>query len=420
MRPRAPRVAIQTLGTRGDVQPFVALGRALRRAGFQVCLATAPRFAGFVRDHGLGFAALPGDMLEMIDTPAGRAALGGRSALAARLRLFRAVRPMFRALLDAQLRAAAGADVIVAHPKALGGMSIAEALDIPGFVALPLPGLTPTSAFPSPLLPCTDLGPLNRASHVLARRGGDLVAGGALRRWRAEALGLPPGASLDLRGRPAPVLYAYSPTLVPVPPDWPAEAIVTGDWVLEEPDWPPPPGLLAFLAAGPPPVHVGFGSLPAEDAGLLASLVLAALAQAGQRGVLATGWGGLDPGAVPAGIHVLDSAPHGWLFPRMAAVVHHGGAGTTAAGLRAGRPSVICPVFGDQPFWGHRVHALGAGPPPIPRRALTVGRLAQAVRQAVGDVGMQRNAARLATAMAREDGLARAVTLIEKSLAHAK
>jgi UDP:flavonoid glycosyltransferase YjiC (YdhE family) len=418
MTARARRVSIQTLGTRGDVQPFVALGRALRQAGFAPCLATAPRFADFVRDHGLGFAPLPGDMLEMIETPTGRAALGGRHALAAKWRLLRAARPMFRRLLDAQWQAAAGAEILVAHPKALGGMSIAEALDVPGFVALPLPGLTPTAAFPCPLLPFADLGPLNRASHALMRRGGDLVAGGALRRWRAEVLGLPPAASLDLRGQPAPVLYAYSPSLVPVPADWPADAIVTGSWVLEEPAWTPPRELLAFLAAGPPPIHVGFGSLPAEDARHLAGLVVAAMAQAGQRAVLATGWGGLDPGKVPPGIHVLRSAPHGWLFPRMAAVVHHGGAGTTAAGLRAGRPSVICPFFGDQPFWGRRVHALGAGPAPIPRRALTAERLARAVSLAVADPAMQHHAARIGAEMAGEDGVGRAVAAIEGSLSN--
>ncbi|MGG5889662.1 glycosyltransferase [Falsiroseomonas sp. HC035] len=411
----ARRVAIHTLGTRGDVQPFVALGRALRQAGFEPCLATAPRFADFVRDHGLPFAPLPGEMLDMIDTPIGRAALGGRHALAAKCRLLRAARPMFRRLLDAQWQAAQGADIIVAHPKALGGMSIADALGIPGFVALPLPGLTPTVAFPSPLLPFADLGPLNRASHVLMRRGGDWVAGGALRHWRAEVLGLPPGASLGLRGRPAPVLYAYSPSLVPVPWDWSAEAVVTGSWVLEEPEWVPPAALLAFLAAGPPPVYVGFGSLPAEDARPLAELAMSAAAQAGQRAVLATGWGGLDPGQAPASVHVLDGAPHGWLFPRMAAVVHHGGAGTTAAGLRAGRPSVICPFFGDQPFWGRRVHSLGAGPAPIPRRALSVDRLAEAVRLAVDDPVMRRNAKCLGAAMASEDGVGSAVAAIEQA-----
>ena len=175
-----------------------------------------------------------------------------------------------------------------------------------------------------------------------------------------------------------PVLYAYSPTLLP-PPDWPSRFHVTGAWFLDPPpDWQPPPDLVAFLEGGPPPVYVGFGSMTSADPDATLALVLDALSRAGQRGVLLHGWAGLGTGReLPDTVFALDDVPHSWLFPRMAALVHHGGAGTTVAGLRAGIPSVVTPLTADQPSWGRIVHRLGAGPRPIPFRRLTATRLSR-------------------------------------------
>jgi sterol 3beta-glucosyltransferase len=409
-----PRIAIHTLGTRGDVQPFVALGCGLQKAGLQVSFATAPQFEAFVSAHGLPFRPLPGKLVDLIQTPLGKAAISGRNRLITTLRLMAEMRPTLRPLLDAQWAAAQGADAIVYHPKAIGGVHIAEKLGIPAFVALPLPALSPTRAFPSPLLPFADLGPLNRASHAMAIRYGDLAFRTPVRTWREEVLGLPAASHwLSLRGRPVTRLYPYSPAVVPVPTDWDQTSQVTGYWFLDEADgWTPPAALTAFLQARPPPVYVGFGSLPSDGAQRVTALVVEALSQAGQRGVLATGWGGLALGQIPAHIHMLQEAPHDWLFPRMVAVVHHGGAGTTAAGLRAGCPSVICPWFGDQPFWGRKVHALGAGPAPIPYRQLTAERLAAAISRAVHDPLIRQRAMEIGQKIGQENGVATAVDLI--------
>lgn len=412
------RISIQTMGTRGDVQPYVALGMGLRAAGFDVTIATAPQFGGFVTAHGLAFAPLPGDMIDLINTPTGKAAMSGGNKIGAMFKLLKQARPMFEGLLDAQWAAAQGADYIVYHPKAIGGAAIAEKLGIPASVALPLPALSPTRAFPSPLLPFGDLGPFNRLSHQLICRYGDLAGRSTVSRWRKETLGLPARAHwLSVNGRPVPRLYPYSTSVVPRPADWDKDSVVTGYWFLDEADgWQPPEALQAFLDAGPPPVYVGFGSLPTEDAGRMTDLVLSALAGAGQRGILATGWGGMAARDMPPTVHMLESAPHDWLFPRMAAVVHHGGAGTTAAGLRAGRPSVICPFFGDQPFWGRRIEALGAGPTPIPQRRLTAERLADAIRQAVNDPAIAQRAADAGRLIAGEDGVRKAVAFIQSHL----
>ncbi len=186
------------------------------------------------------------------------------------------------------------------------------------------------------------------------------------------------------------MLSAYSPSIIPHPADWPDSVHITGYFFADtQADWQPSPELEAFLEAGDPPVYIGFGSMAGRDPEQFARLILEALAKSGQRGLLLTGWGGLHPESVPDNVFVVDSAPHSWLFPRMAAVVHHGGAGTTAEGLRAGVPSVIVPFILDQPFWGARIKALGLGPDPIPQKNLTADRLANAIKLAVTNSDMK-------------------------------
>jgi sterol 3beta-glucosyltransferase len=238
---------------------------------------------------------------------------------------------------------------------------------------------------------------------------------------RRDALALPPlpwklYATLDIVAEP--ILYGYSRHVVPIPPDWGAWLHVTGYWFEgTDPTYQPPAELATFLAAGSPPVYVGFGSMTDQEGEAVTRIVIDALKQAGQRGILLGGWANLGAGDLPPSILRIADAPHDWLFPRMAAVVHHGGAGTTAAGLASGVPSIVVPFFADQPFWGRRVAALGAGPAPIPRKQLTAERLAAAIRQAVGDAEMQRRAANLGALIRSEDGVTAAVSVVEKLVA---
>ena len=188
---------------------------------------------------------------------------------------------------------------------------------------------------------------------------------------------------------------------------------ITGYWFLDTPEvWEPPAALLDFLESGPPPVFVGFGSMTGRHMGEVTRLVLAALARSGERGLLLSGWGGLGREDLPERVHVIDSAPFAWLFPRMAAVVHHGGAGTTGAGLRAGVPSVVVPFFGDQFFWGWRVEVLGGGPKPIPFKSLSVESLATAIRESVANQEMRRRAWDLGQRIRAVDGVTNAVRII--------
>jgi UDP:flavonoid glycosyltransferase YjiC (YdhE family) len=223
------------------------------------------------------------------------------------------------------------------------------------------------------------------------------------------------GAFASLQQQKLPILYGYSPQVIPSPKDWSDFIHVTGYWFLESPSgWEPPIDLVNFLQSGPPPVYIGFGSMVNSQPGETTDLVLQALARTGQRGVLSAGWGGLKKAALPETVCMIDSIPFSWLFPQMAAVVHHGGAGTTSMGLRAGVPSIVIPFMGDQPFWGQRVFELGVGPRPIPLRRLTVDRLVEAMRCALSDTVMREKAARLGERIRAEAGIARAVEVIEK------
>lgn len=405
------RVVIPAVGTRGDVQPYMALGAGLRDAGHEVCVATLSAFESFVTGEGLEFAPLRAEFLELLNTPEGKKALAGGNPLG----VFKKVMPMLRAMLDEVHEASAGANVMVYHPKTLASEHVAQALGIPAVRASVVPLYTPTASFATPVIRGgKSMGAtLNRWSWSAFLWGVYAPYTKMIDEWRATSLGLPPA-----KQQPpvvATTLYGYSEQLVPRPPDWPDDVVITGSWFLDaEAGWEPPVELVRFLEAGEPPVYVGFGSMPSGDPAAVTRVVVDALRAAGVRGVVASGFGGLERADAGDDIFAIDAAPHSWLFPRMAAVVHHGGAGTTAAGLRAGQPTLVVPTFGDQPFWGARVAALGAGPEPIPAKKLSVEGLAGAIREMTTDAAMREAAGRLGDAIAGEDGVGVAVREIER------
>lgn len=398
------RFSIHTLGTRGDTQPYLALSRGLRAHGHEVLMVAPAQFADMAAAEGVAFAPLPAEFLAVLDSPEAKKVIGSAgTGFGAGFKLLKFYREIGRRLLDAEWKAARdfAPDAILLHPKALGAPHIAAKLGVPLFLASPLPGFTPTSAFPTPVLPFRSLGPLNRASHALMIHGGSVMFGKTIRAWRVDALGLP------ARGRAAPLagtLYGYSPHVLPKPRDWGASVAVTGYWFLDKPDWSPDGELAAFLAAGEPPIYVGFGSMPSVDPQRMASVVVAGLKRAGKRGVLATAGGALGQIEPSKYIHVITGAPHDRLFPLMHATLHHGGAGTTGAALRAGRPTAICPFFGDQPFWARRVVALGVGPKPLDKKAMTADDLAAAFL-AMDNHDMRARAADLGVAIASKSVL---------------
>ena len=210
------------------------------------------------------------------------------------------------------------------------------------------------------------------------------------------------------------VLYGFSEHVVPRPADWPDAAQITGYWFLDQPEWRAPDALRAFIDAGPKPVYIGFGSMVSTHAEQFTATVRDAVRRSGQRAVLATGWGGLagEEGAQDEQMFVTRSAPHDWLFPRMAAAVHHGGAGTTAAAVRAGIPSVIMPFYGDQPFWARCLQREGAAPTALDRKHLSAEALANAIHSAMQEP-MRRAAAALGERVRAEDGVRSALRSLQ-------
>lgn len=418
-------ILILTYGSRGDVQPFVALGKGLQTAGHRVTLATSVRFRAFVRGHGLNYAYMNDDALSIIDTDEGKALLEKGSNLFEIIKrgvtMQKRVKPAQQALLRESWEAAqkSNPDFIIFHSKGGAGPHIAEKLGIRCVLATLIPMFLPTSAFRFPIFPDLHLGGwYNRATYRLIQLITNWVLGGYIQNFRKE-MGLPHLKTYDFLktadGQDVPVIHAHSETVLPRPIDWPEQAHVTGYWFLEEPpDWTPPQDLMTFLKAGSPPIYIGFGSMAGRNPERLAQIVVGALQKAGARGIIATGWGGLKSADLPESILKIDQAPHHWLFPKVAAVVHHGGAGTTAAGLRAGKPSIIVPFFADQPFWGERVHELGAGPKPISQKKLSVDTLAKAMRKTTTIRSMLETAADIGMNIRQEDGVANAVALIEK------
>ncbi|MEM1286520.1 MAG: glycosyltransferase [Pseudomonadota bacterium] len=421
------KILICTYGTRGDVEPFLALAKGLRVAGCDVLLATSERFEEFALQHGVPFYPMSDESLAAIETPDGRAMMEGGAGLIRRMmagiRLARRSGPISAELMRQVWSAARsfGPDAIIFHSKLFAASHVAEKLRIPAFLGALQPMIVPTSAFPAMGLPSLSLPRFNQLTYRLVN-----ASFGALRksvnRFRDQSLGMPPIKDVRSVLFPPgagviPVLHAHSPSVMARPQDWPPHAHVTGTWRLPSlEEFSPPQELVTFLEDGPPPVFVGFGSMTSTDGKALGRLVSGALRKAGQRGVVAQGWADLDVDG-GADIIAIPPVPYSWLFPRMAAVVHHGGAGTTAEGFHAGVPCLICPFFGDQPGWGRLSADLGVGAQPIKRSRLTEERLAKGIAQITGSADLRANAKSLAEKLAREDGVQSAVDIVMRNWA---
>ena len=419
------QITIFAFGSRGDVQPYIPLGMALQQAGYEVTLLAGDEFEAFVTGYGLRFYPLGFRVRETIsESEAARAMLEGKRGLIVGIReVIRTLPPAVDQMLDSTWQACQHADAIIFSTLGLSAYHAAERLQAPCFWALTMPAFSRTRAFPSPLFPLlpVESHAFNWVTHLAAEMAWQQLTGRAFNTWRRSlelpAMRLSRWPYARLNGVPLPRLYHFSPAVLPKPPDWDDHTHITGYWFLDdEPGWEPSSELLGFLKSGPPPIYVGFGSMADRRAEETTGIVLRALRLSGQRGLLLTGWAGIGQTDLPDTVFKLDSAPHNWLFPRMAAVVHHGGAGTVAAGLRAGIPSIIVPFAGDQPFWAQQVEKLKVGPKPIPRRLLTAERLAEAIHLAVIDTEVRHRAALLGERIRAEDGVGQAVAIIERYL----
>jgi UDP:flavonoid glycosyltransferase YjiC (YdhE family) len=399
-------VVIQVVGSRGDVQPFIALGKVLKeKYGHRVRLATHPAFQTFVQENGLEFFSIGGDpsrlMAFMVKNP--NLVPGLRSLLSGDISQRRKdVSEYIQGCWRSCYRAGDGttpgsdnasrpfvADAIIANPPSFAHIHCAEKLGVPLHIMFTMP-YSPTQAFPHPLanIQSSNVDPrlTNCVSYAMIEVLVWQSLGDIINRFRVKLLGLEPVGLMWAPGMldrlKVPHTYCWSPALIQKPSDWADHITISGPYLLDSSDYTPEPNLEAFLEAGPPPVYIGFGSIVLDNPRATTELMFEVSRKTGQRLLLFESPGGMsaiEPDPVPDTVFMLGNAPHDWLFKHVSCVVHHGGAGTTMAGIAAGRPTVIVPFFGDQAFWGAMIARVGAGPAPIPQKSLTAENLTGAI-----------------------------------------
>ncbi|MHC8494482.1 glycosyltransferase [Thalassospira sp. SM2505] len=428
-------VMLMTYGTRGDVQPFVALGRGLIQKGHRVTVAAPERFAGFITDHDLEFAALTDALIALMDDPQFADASDPKASALAKLRSLFAIGKKARGLqdrlLDGIFRAIdqAKPDVIVFHPKTFGALPIGRHFGIPVVMAQLIPSFIPTGDYPHMGVP--DLGPrgvlgrwYNRVTGTLIYRLLNATLRRQVHRWAARRQNGINANSLDIlqscKSGTLPMIHAFGNAVINRPTDWPTHATVTGYWFLDGGAQTnlPDPALKSFVERHENLIYIGFGSMHGNDPTAMAEMIVKAVSQAGVSAIIATGWGGMGDIDWPSNILAVREVPHDWLFPKVDLVIHHGGAGTCAAALRAGRPSIIIPFFGDQPFWAKRLHGLGVAPCPIKPAKLDAAILAHQIKTVLETPAYRNNAERVASKIADEDGIANAIAEITRAVNH--
>jgi len=421
------KITLMTYGSRGDVEPFLSLADGLTEAGWQVHLAAPAAYRHLLINPAVQFTGLPGEPADIVRR---LGEVSNRNIPGTIRSMMGFVLPIAAEVLEKVQLASAGADVIVhTFLLTLAGCEISREQRIPQLSAQFFPVFAPTQAFPAPNFDRLPGSILRQLSHELMSQTFWHGSRIAYRRLQRQHPGLPDlsGWPFTTRRRtlhskphpcgspePPPLLFAFSPQVVPRPADWGSHVHMTGYWMCQSPEhWQPPATLVQFLEAGPPPVCFGAGSSAGRTTDTLTSAFIGACSQSGTRGVLA---GRQQVSDLPQSIMQVDDVPYSWLFPRCAVVVHHGGAGTTAAGLHAGVPNVVLPVTSDQPFWARRVYELGVGTEPIPARRVTPERLGDALKNALSDSGLKQRAAGLGRRLQQEDGVQRAVEWIESAV----
>lgn len=413
-------ITILALGSRGDVVPYLSLGKGLKARGHQVRIATFVNFESLVAHHQLDFYPIHGDIQKILTGVRGLSMIdAGRNPARMTWSVPRVFSTMAEGFAqDLSTPVLQDSELIVNQlPGGMYGYSLSEQLGVPMVLAAVMP-LTPSRYLPMLAFPSqpASIPGYNTLTHRLAYQLVWQWFRPAINRWRTQTLGLVKapfwGYSRPMDERGIPVLNGFSAHVVPRPPDWGGHIHITGYWFAEDEGWQPPDNLRRFIETGPLPIYIGFGSMPIRDPMRTTSILLDALKLSGKRAVLQMGWGNLGQQELPDNVYKIEYAPHRWLFSRVSAVVHHGGSGTTAAGLRAGVPSVTVPFLFDQYYWGDRIHSLGVGPRPIPERKLTVERLVEALAETDEDTQMRQRASALGMKIRMEDGVGEAVEVI--------
>lgn len=411
------KISILTYGSQGDLEPFVALGLRLSQSGHQVRLAGPAVYQNRFDLGEIEYFPLPGEPTTMVQDLVDEA---GTNYFQMVQSVSTFVLPLAGQVFGEVRTASQGADLII-HSFLLTstGIELGNSQGIPTISAQLFPVFSATPDFPAPSFPDLPLGEgYRRLSHNLVSQTFKWGSRFIYQRVRRKNPSLPqlkswiPG---DRGAKSIPILYGFSSLVVPQPREWKANTHLTGYWLLDDSNsQTPPPKAVDFIRSGPPPITIAFGSTRTRNLEEIKTKLIQALSHCKQRGIIISDQPGLTTSSPD--LLQLDYAPYQWLFRHSAAVIHHGGAGTTAKGLMAGVPNIILPFTSDQPFWGRQVHALGAAPQPIPARSLTVKKLIDAIQQCLADPSMRTNAQRIGRGIEQEDGLTQAVKIIEETL----
>lgn len=403
------RCTVIAVGLRGDAEPLMLIGARLARLGVRVRCATHTDYVPLAKALGLETMVIGGTASAFLAGPAGRAMRDRLARPREFARFFDAYLGPFHArLLREAYEAAADAELVVCWPWMRMAVTLGDALRVPVAVASTYPApYLPTAEFPCPFNPDTVTPSSPRGMRRSWREMLPALAIGqaAIDQFRrAHGLAPLPWRAELRRARALPHLFGYAPAVLPRPRDWPSGAAVTGAWFGSSPNPEPPASLVAFLATGPPPVAIGFSSQVGRDRDRFTATIRDGVAAAGVRAVVVTGFGGMTAAAWPDQVCAVESVSYEWLFPRCAAVVHHGGSGSVSAALKAGVPGMAVPFGYDQPFWGQRLYELGVGPPPMAADHLSADGLAAALHALVEDPGYRARALALAASLRLEDG----------------
>ena len=404
------RVLLAPHGTRGDVQPMIALALGLRDRGHHVTFLVPDNFVAWI--DGYGFACEP----DGVDVEAALRSHGGDlSSLRWQLHHFRNV--LVPKMFESFMRIDVDADLIVGSGVQVAGASVAEWKDVPYVSAVFCSCAVPSRAMPPPTVRSQGLPRwVNRLLWDVGVPLGGLMLRGSINDGRRR-LGLEPVANPLAQLGQHRVIVAADRDLAPLADDVPARVVATDAWILDERVLDVDPRIEAFLGRDLPPLYVGFGSMVARSARTVVAHAIDAARALGRRVIVAGGWAGLERYVTDSDdVLAVSAVPHAAVFPRVAAVVHHGGAGTTDAAARAGVPQIVLPHILDQFYWAHRVEQLGLGPRGLPVDLVTADVLADRIATALEDRSIYERTRALALAMAGRDGVAAAVDHLERCI----
>ena len=403
------RILLAPHGTRGDVQPMLALAVALESRGHEVSFVAPTNSVDWIASFGFDCRPDGIDVEQTIRAPETEL-----QSLRWQVRyLIRVVIPrLFQSVAAAA--AAVNPSLIVGSGAQMVATSVAEHRGVPGASVVFAPCAVPSSDAPPPMIHRHTLpGWLNRGLWRWGAPFADAALRPPMNAGRAQ-LGLPPHERPTLLMGGDQMIVASDRELGPFPRDVPPKVVGTDAWILDD-QRALDPRLDDFLRAGPPPIYVGLGSMVATPGLALASHASAAARSIGCRLIVAGGWARIDRGVEPSEtVMVIQEAPHAGLFPRVAGVIHHGGAGTTTAAARAGVPQLIVPHILDQYYWAHRVETLGLGPAALAVERVTTGRLMPRMRSLLDSAAFRENARALGERVVARNGIPDAVGVFER------